>query len=126
MPHITVAFVSREEIRRDRAAAGSLGLLHADRAPGHDPAAGDTAVGRAYIAELGRLRDGSSHLNYSICHDRYQRTPDRWKFTERVYEVIYLDTTALAGSAPHAAGSAQRPTGRCTCPKPPPRSASAT
>jgi hypothetical protein len=46
------------------------------------------------------MRDGSSHLNYAVYHDRYQRTPDGWKFTERVYEVRYLDTTPLAGSAP--------------------------
>jgi hypothetical protein len=29
--------------------------------------------------------------------------PDGWKFTERVDEVGYLDTTPLAGSAPRAA-----------------------
>jgi hypothetical protein len=33
-------------------------------------------------------------------HDRYRRTPDGWRFTERIYEVRYLDTTPLAGSAP--------------------------
>ncbi len=37
------------------------------------------------------------------------RTPDGWKFTERVYEVRYLDTTPLAGSAPRAAGGANQP-----------------
>jgi hypothetical protein len=57
-------------------------------------------------SELGHMRDGSSQVNYSVYHDRYQRTPDGWKFTERVYEVRYLDTTPLAGSAPHAAGGA--------------------
>ena len=67
---------------------------------------GDTASGRAYMHELARLRDGSSHLNYAIYHDRYQRTGDGWKFTERVYEVRYLDSTPLAGSAPPAAGGA--------------------
>jgi hypothetical protein len=41
--------------------------------------------------------------SYAIYHDRYQRTPDGWKFAERVYEVRYLDSTPLAGSAPHAA-----------------------
>jgi hypothetical protein len=46
-------------------------------------------------------------LNYAVYHDRYQRTGDGWKFTERVYEVRYLDTTPLAGSAPHAAGDAR-------------------
>ena len=71
--------------------------------PGTIQLEGDTAVGRAYIEEFGRMRDGSSHLNYSVYHDRYQRTSDGWKFTERVYEVRYLDSTPLAGSAPHAA-----------------------
>jgi len=38
--------------------------------------------------ELGRVRDGRSELNYAICHDRYQRTCDGWKFTERVYMAL--------------------------------------
>ena len=63
---------------------------------------GDTAVGRSYVSELGHMRDGRSQLNYSLYHDRYQRTPDGWRFTERVYEVRYLDTTPLGGSAPGA------------------------
>ena len=61
---------------------------------------GDTASGRAYMSELIRLRDGTSHLNYAIYHDRYRRTDDGWKFTERVYEIRYLDTTPLTGSVP--------------------------
>ena len=48
-----------------------------------------------------RTRDGRSELNYAIYHDRYQRTGGGWKFTERVYEVRYLDTTPLAGSPPN-------------------------
>lgn len=52
---------------------------------------------------------GGSHLNYAVYHDRYKRTRDGWKFTERVYEVKYLDTTPLAGSAPHAAGAPGNP-----------------
>jgi hypothetical protein len=54
-----------------------------------------------------RFRDGRSQLNYAVYHDRYQRTPDGWKFTERVYELRYLDTTPLAGSAPQAAAGAR-------------------
>ena len=61
---------------------------------------GDTASGRAYISELIRFRDGRSELNYAIYHDRYRRTGDGWKFTERIYEVRYLDHSPLAGSAP--------------------------
>ena len=75
--------------------------------PGTIQLDGDTATGRAYMQELGRAHDGRSELNFAIYHDRYQRTPDGWKFTERVYEVRYLDTTPLAGSAPRAAGGAR-------------------
>jgi hypothetical protein len=39
-----------------------------------------------------------------VYHDRYQRTPDGWKFTERIFEVRYLDMTPLTGSAPHTSG----------------------
>ena len=60
----------------------------------------DTASGRAYICELIRMRDGRSHLNYAIYHDKYQRTLGGWKFTERIYEIRYLDTTPLGGSSP--------------------------
>lgn len=59
---------------------------------------GDTATGRAYLCELGRLRDGTSYLNYGIYHDRYRRTPDGWKFAERVYEPRYVDTAPLTGT----------------------------
>ena len=76
--------------------------------PGTIQLAGDTASGRAYIQELGRFRDGRSELNYAVYHDRYQRTGDGWKFTQRVYEIRYLDTTALGGSAPHAARGRMR------------------
>jgi ketosteroid isomerase-like protein len=67
---------------------------------------GDTASGRAYMQEVLRTRDGHAEVNYAIYHDRYRRTADGWKFTERVYEIRYLDTTPLAGSPPGAAGGA--------------------
>jgi ketosteroid isomerase-like protein len=70
---------------------------------------GDTASGRAYMSELIRFRDGRSELNHAIYHDRYRRTPEGWKFTERVYEIRYVDHTPLAGSAPHAAGAPVNP-----------------
>ena len=73
--------------------------------PGTIQLDGGTATGRAYLSELAGGRDGSSHLNYFVYHDRYQRTPDGWKFAERVYEIRYFDTSPLAGSAPSAAGS---------------------
>jgi ketosteroid isomerase-like protein len=67
---------------------------------------GDTASGRAYMQEVLRTRGGHAEVNYAIYHDRYQRTADRWKFTERVYEIRYVDTSPLAGSAPRASGDA--------------------
>jgi ketosteroid isomerase-like protein len=101
MPNIPAELAGREEIR----AWGERGPALVDYLvqtthPGTIQLDGDTASGRAYMQELVRLRDGRSELNYAIYHDRYQRTSDGWKFTERVYEVRYLDTTPLAGSAP--------------------------
>jgi ketosteroid isomerase-like protein len=108
MPNVPVDLVGREEIRAwgDRVPAFVDYLVQTTH-PGMIRLDGDTASGRAYLQELIRLRDGSSHLNYAIYHDRYQRTADGWKFTERVYEIRYLDTTPLAGSAPRAAGSSR-------------------
>jgi ketosteroid isomerase-like protein len=108
IPHINEEAVSREEIRAGIERLQALWDYFVQTAhPGTIQLEGDTAVGRAYISELGHLRDGRSQLNYSVYHDRYQRTPDGWKFTERVYEVRYLDATPLAGAAPHAAGAAR-------------------
>jgi ketosteroid isomerase-like protein len=104
IPDGNVELVGREEIRAGIARLRGLwdSLVQTTHA-GTIQLAGDTAVGCASIAEFGRLRDGSSYLGCAVDHDRYQRTPDGWKFTERVYEVSYLDTTPLAGSAPSAA-----------------------
>jgi phenylpyruvate tautomerase PptA (4-oxalocrotonate tautomerase family)/ketosteroid isomerase-like protein len=66
--------------------------------PGAISVSGDTATGRAYLSELIRIRDGASHLNHAIYHDRYQRTPDGWRFAERTYEIRYLDSTPLPGT----------------------------
>jgi hypothetical protein len=71
---------------------------------------GDHASGRVYIEELVSARDGRSGQNFAIYHDRYQRTPGGWKFTERVYEIRYLDMTPLTGDAP--AEPATSPKGR--------------
>ena len=106
IPEIHAEAVSREEIRAGiERLQGLWDYFVQTTHPGTIQLDGDTASGRAYIAELGRFRDGRSELNYAVYHDRYQRTGDGWKFTERVYEVRYLDTTPLAGSAPQAAGN---------------------
>jgi hypothetical protein len=59
---------------------------------------GDTASGHAYLSELMCFRGGRSELNDTMYHDRYQRAGDGLKFTERLYEVGYLDTTPVAGA----------------------------
>ncbi|SEG83586.1 Ketosteroid isomerase homolog [Actinacidiphila yanglinensis] len=76
--------------------------------PGTIRIEGDTATGRSYVAELGRMRDGSSHRNHAIYHDRYRRTPDGWRFAERSYEVVYIETTPLVGDGRRPAEGARR------------------
>jgi ketosteroid isomerase-like protein len=107
MPNVPVDLEGRDQIRgwgdrRDALVEHFIQTTH----PGTIQLDGDTATGRAYLHELIRLRDGSSYLNYAIYHDRYQRTADGWRFTERVYEVRYLDTAPLPGFASRAAGDA--------------------
>jgi ketosteroid isomerase-like protein len=104
MPDVPVELAGREDIRAWGERVPALVEYFVQNThPGTIRLEGGTASGRAYLSELIRLRDGSSHLNYAIYHDRYQRTLDGWKFTERVYEIRYLDLSPLAGSAPHAA-----------------------
>ncbi|GHO50580.1 nuclear transport factor 2 family protein [Ktedonospora formicarum] len=101
--HINAEAVSREEIRAGVERLQDLWDYFVQTThPGTIQLEGDTALGRAYICELGHLREGGSQLNYGVYHDRYRRTEDGWKFAERVYEVRYLDTTPLTGSAPSA------------------------
>jgi ketosteroid isomerase-like protein len=102
LPYVNVDLVGRAEIRAgiERAQEALWDFFVQNTHPGTVQLEGDTAVGRAYIFEFGRMRDGRSQAHYSLYHDRYRRTPDGWKFAERVYEIRYLDTTQLAGSAP--------------------------
>src|SRR6266699_6337374 len=110
MPNIPAELVGREEIRAGiQRLQGQWEFFVQTTHPGTIQLDGDTATGRAYIQELARTRDGRQGLNYAIYHDRYQRTPAGWKFAERVYEVRYLDTSPLAGSAPLPAGAPADP-----------------
>jgi SnoaL-like domain len=111
MPNIPAELVGREEIRAggERLQAQWEFFVQTTH-PGVIQLDGDTAAGRAYIQELARTLDGRQGLNYAVYHDRYQRTDDGWKFTERVYEVRYLDTTPLAGAVP-ALGEGHEPSG---------------
>jgi len=101
MPNVPAEFHGRQEIRagRERLVARWDFFVQTTH-PGTIVLDGDTATGRAYIQEIVRTLDGLQGLNFAIYHDRYQRTGDGWRFTERVYEVRYLDTSPLAGSAP--------------------------
>jgi uncharacterized protein (TIGR02246 family) len=100
IPAVNAEFAGREQIRAgiEQLKTGLWDYLLQTTHPGTIQLDGDTASGRAYVLSFGQMRDGSSHLNYSVYHDHYQRTPDGWKFTERVDEVQYLDTTPLAGA----------------------------
>ena len=110
IPDINAEFVGREEIRAGIERLQGLWEYFVQTPhPGTIQLEGDTAVGRAYVSELGHLRDGGSLLNYSVYHDRYQRTSDGWKFAQRVYDVRYMDTTPLTGSAPDATGAPANP-----------------
>jgi ketosteroid isomerase-like protein len=103
-PHVPIEFTGQEEMRASIVKMRSLWEFFVQHAhPGAIELDGDTAVGRTYIEEFGRFKNGDSHLNYSIYHDRYQRTENGWKFAERVYEVRYMDTTPLPGSVPDPA-----------------------
>ena len=100
MPNIPVELEGQEAIRAwGKRVPTLVDFLVQTTHPGTIGLEGDIASGRAYMHELVRTRDGGSELNYAVYHDRYQRTGDGWKFTERVYEVRYRDQSPLAGSA---------------------------
>lgn len=99
IPDAKVELIGRDEIRSGiERLQGNWEFFVQNTHPGAVRIDGDTAVGRAYISELGRFIDGGSLVNYSIYHDRYERTADGWKFAERTYEVRYFDTSPLAGA----------------------------
>ena len=110
MPNIPVELTGREQIRAwgERVPA-LVDFLVQNTHPGAIRLDGDTASGRVFIHELFSVRDGRSGENYAIYHDRYQRTLDGWRFTERVYEIRYLDTTPLAGSPPNTSYPIEQP-----------------
>ena len=101
MPDVPVELTGRDQIRAwGERVPDVVEFFVQTTHPGTIRLAGETASGRAYLQELIRLREGGSHLNYAIYHDRYQRTEDGWRFAERVYEIRYVDESPLAGSAP--------------------------
>lgn len=106
MPHIATEFVSREVIRAGvERMLGQWEYFVQTAHPGTVRLDGDIASGRAYLQELGRLKDGRSGLNFGVYHDRYRRTAEGWRFVERVYEMQYVDMSTLAGTAPAASAA---------------------
>jgi ketosteroid isomerase-like protein len=112
IPDADIEQTGREEIRTDTERLGDEWEYFVQTThPGTIRLDGDTATGRAYVCELGRLRDGRSIFNYALFHDTYQRTSDGWKFSARVFEVRYFDTTPLPGSPQMAWATANAPAG---------------
>ncbi|MFA3834786.1 nuclear transport factor 2 family protein [Streptomyces aureus] len=101
MPDGPIEMTGREEIRTggERLQA-QWDFFVQNTHPGVIRIEGDTATGRAYMQEIARMQSGFQGLNYAIYHDRYRRTDEGWRFSERVYEIRYFDTTPLTGSAP--------------------------
>ena len=105
MPNVPVELTGHDEMRAwGERVPRFVDYLIQTTHPGIIRLDGDTATGRAYLQELIRTKDGQSEVNYAIYHDRYRRTPDGWRFTERVYEVRYRDNSPLAGVAASANG----------------------
>ena len=75
IPVVDVDFVGRRQIRAgiERLAEGLWDYLVQTTHPATIQLEGDTASGRAYVLSFRRMRDGSSHLNYSVYHGRYRR-----------------------------------------------------
>jgi SnoaL-like domain len=71
IPAGNIEAVGREQIRAlgERRQGFSEFFLQTTH-PGTIQLDGDTATGRACLSELARLRDGNSHLNYFVYHDR--------------------------------------------------------
>jgi ketosteroid isomerase-like protein len=116
IPDAGIEAAGRDGIRRlGRQREANFEIFAQTTHPGVVFLSGDTATGRANLSEVMRIRDGASHLNYAIYHDRYQRTPDGWRFTERVYEMRYLDSTPLTGGPGRSVAD---PTGQAGDPVP--------
>lgn len=99
MPDVPVEADGPEQIRRsaERLQEAWVFFVQTSHA-GTVRLSGDTASGRTYLHELARLQDGRDGVNYGVYHDSYRRTPDGWRFAERVYEVRYFDASPLPGT----------------------------
>ncbi len=59
---------------------------------------GDTATAKTSVHELGQRGAGEGGLDsYGLYHDRLVRTAAGWRFAERRFQPLYLDTGAMPG-----------------------------
>lgn len=58
---------------------------------------GDSATGRWYILEIGKLWTGPSSQHVGRCHDNYVQTAKGWRLQRRVVEHLYKGEAALSG-----------------------------
>src|SRR5689334_10851710 len=66
-PHLPAEFAGRDTIRGSIERMRGLWEYFVQNAhPGAIELDGDTATGRTYIEEFGRLRDGGSHRNFAL------------------------------------------------------------
>ncbi len=63
--------------------------------------AAGAATGRWYVNEYGFTGKGAGMLTLGVYHDGYTRTNDRWRFSRRRFDVLYMGPPDL--SAPHHA-----------------------
>jgi ketosteroid isomerase-like protein len=78
MPHIDEELVTREVIRAGIERLRALWDYFVQTVhPGTIELDGDAAVGRSYVSEFGRFRDGSSMLNYSGVPRQLRAHPGR-------------------------------------------------
>jgi uncharacterized protein (TIGR02246 family) len=55
---------------------------------------GDRATGRWYLSEHLEFPDGGGMFNIGVYQDRYVKTAEGWKFSERHYSVLYNESRA--------------------------------
>ena len=53
---------------------------------------GDSATGRWYVSEQHGLGDDKSVFVIGVYQDRYVRTADGWKFAERHFDQLYVES----------------------------------
>ena len=58
---------------------------------------GDTATARFIIHEVGQGPGEKYYSNYGVFNDKMEKINDKWVYTSRVYDYMWIDTGAFAG-----------------------------